>query len=349
MHRSLVAAGLKASLVDVGDTLLRLGPEGVAPIPPGTLPPGAPAILHVNAPFLPQALRRLGADNVSGRLIVGYWAWELPVVPAGWRRALPFVHEIWTPSTFSRDALANLVDARPVTLRVVPHPVADSPPDPAPLDRAAFGLSDTAIVVLVSINLASSFVRKNPLGAIAAFRAAFGDRDDRVLVLKIGNAAAARDDFTQILEAAQGAPNIHLETRPMSGPDSHALTRCADIVLSLHRSEGFGLVPAEAMLLGRPVVATGWSGNMDFMDHTSAALVDYRLVPAADPRGVYAVRGAVWAEPDIASAAAHLVRLAGDRAAREALGALGQRMARDRLGAAKLLDAVRALRQMKRV
>ena len=70
-------------------------------------------------------------------------------------------------------------------------------------------------------------------------------------------------------------------------------------MLSLHRSEGFGLVPAEAMLLGRAVVATGWSGNMDFMDADSAALVGYRLVPARDPRGVFEAPGADWAEPDL--------------------------------------------------
>jgi len=225
----------------------------------------------------------------------------------------------------------------------VPHPLAVAPPVPAALRRAAFGLPDDALVVLVAFNLASSFERKNPLAAVAAFRAAFGARADRLLLLKVGNAGHAPADFERLAAAVADAPNIRLETRTLPVADAHALTAAADIVLSLHRSEGFGLVPAEAMLLGRPVVATGWSGNMTFMDDSCAALVDYRLVPARDPRGVYAVPGATWAEPDIAHAAEWLRRLGDDPGLRARLGPAGQVAARARLGAAPLAEAVRAL------
>ena len=109
------------------------------------------------------------------------------------------------------------------------------------------------------------------------------------------------------------APNIRIDTRILPPEDRHALTACADIVLSLHRGEGFGLVLAEAMLLGKPVVATGWSGNTDFMDPSNAALVAYRLAPARDDRDVY--RG-LWAEPDVADAADRLRALADDPALR---------------------------------
>jgi glycosyltransferase involved in cell wall biosynthesis len=211
------------------------------------------------------------------------------------------------------------------------------------MDRAAFGLPERAVIVLASFSLASSFARKNPLGAIAAFRAAFGDRPDRLLLLKIGKPEHYPDDLAAIRHAAAGAANIRVETRRFGDAERHALTACADIVLSLHRAEGFGLVPAEAMLLGKPVVATGWSGNMDFMNADSAALVDYRLVAAADPRGVYAVRGAMWAEPDPGAAAALLVELADDPARRAALGARGQAMAQARLGTARLAAALAAI------
>ena len=125
--------------------------------------------------------------------------------------------------------------------------------------------------------------------------------------------------------------------------DNHALTACADIVLSLHRSEGFGLVPAEGMLLGRAVVLTNWSGNTDFTDAETAALVPYRLVPAVDPRGVFQAPGAVWAEADVDAAAAHLRRLAADPASRIALGARAQVAARQRLGPAPLAAALQAI------
>ena len=281
---------------------------------------------------------------VRGRRVIGYWAWELPTVPDTWRAGLPFVHEIWALSSFTAEAFSKwLKPGAPQTVRTVPIPLAVAPPQAAALDRAAFGLPDDAVVVLVSANLASSFERKNPLGAIAAFRAAFGDRPDRLLVLKIGNPEHYSDDFSRLRDAVGGAGNIRIDTRTLPAADAYALTACADIVLSLHRSEGFGLVPAEAMLLGRAVVATGWSGNLDFMDADSAALVGYRLVPARDPRGVFEAPGAEWAEPDIAEAAAHLRRLADDPAGRAALAERGRLTATSRLGDEKLREALRGI------
>ena len=264
--------------------------------------------------------------------------------PPSWRAGLRFVHTFWVPSHFTADALRPMLpaDGR-IGLHVVPHPVAVAPPVPSAMDRAAFGLPAEAVIVLVSASLASSFTRKNPLAAIAAFRAAFGDRSDRLLLLKLNHADHFPDDLTAVQASMAGATNIRIETRMLPHADRHAMTACVDILLSLHRSEGFGLVLAEAMLMGVPVVATGWSGNMDFMDANSAALVDFTLVPARDPRGVMQVPGAIWAEPDIASAAAQLRRLADDVDARRTLGARGAARARARLGSAPLGAAIQAL------
>jgi glycosyltransferase involved in cell wall biosynthesis len=325
--------------LDFGDQL----PGGAPTLPKDNAPPGAPLVIHINPLSLPRALMQLKQGELRGRRVIGYWAWELPVAPPSWATGLRYVHEVWVPSRFTADALAPLATRGGIPLRVVPHPVAVAPPQPSARDRAGFGLPADAVVVLCAFNLASSMVRKNPLAAIAAFRQAFGDRADRLLVLKIGHIDHFPDDFALIRAAAAGSANIRLETAHTSQADSHALTRCVDIVLSLHRSEGFGLVPAEAMLLGRPVVATGWSGNMEFMDNDCAALVGYRLVPATDPRGVLQAPGAQWAEPDIAEAAAHLVNLADDPEARAALGERGRQAATERLGAAPLSAALTGL------
>ncbi len=290
------------------------------------VPEGVPLLLHVNAAQLPGALRKLGGAAVRGRMVIGHWAWELPTAPPAWRAGAGFVHEAWVPSRFTRDAIEKLLPGR---VRVVPYPLAISPPRPSVMDRQAFGLGEGVVVVLVAFNLASSFERKNPLGAIAAFRAAFGERRDRLLLLKITNPGHFPEDFQRLQEAVAGIRNIRLEQHTLPAGDAHALTACVDIVLSLHRSEGFGLVPAEAMLLGKPVIATNWSGNTDFMTADTAALVGYRLIPARDPRAVFEAKNAVWAEPDLADAVGHLRRLAEDAAERAAMG----RRARDSVAA----------------
>ncbi len=302
-------------------------------------PAGAPLVLHINPPLLPLAMLRLGRAVLRHRRIIGYWAWELPVVPQDWRAGLPFVHEVWAPSRFTAAALDPLLPGR---VRVVPHPLAITPPTAQP-DRPGFALPPDVVTVLVSFNLASSFERKNPLAAIAAFRAAFANRNDRLLLLKVGYPEHFPADLARLRQAIGASPNMRLDSGTLSPCRSRALIASADIVLSLHRSEGFGLVPAEAMLLGKPVIATGWSGNMDFMDATCAAPLGYRLVPVADPRGVYDIPGAEWAEPDLDEAVVQLRRLADDPALRAEIGLRGRAVALARLTAEPLAAALRDL------
>ncbi len=337
----LMAGALRQRNIPVWTIQAGLSVPGEAqtgPLP--DLPAGAPLILHVNAPQIPASLLRLGRGRLQGRQVIGYWAWELDAAPPSWDVGARFVHAVWTPSRFSAAALERLAPGR---VRVVPHPVAASPPQPSALGRADFGLPADVVVVLVSFSLASSFERKNPLAAIAAFRAAFGTRPDRILVLKVVHAGHAPADLARLQAAIAGAANIRLEDRLLPQADSHALTRCADIVLSLHRSEGFGLVPAEAMLLGRPVIATDWSGTTDFLDAASGVPVGYRLIPARDPRGVFEASGAVWAEADQGEAVDALKRLAGDPQQRATIGQAGRMAAQARLGSVALMQAIHSL------
>ena len=337
MLRGLESLGVASWAIDVGDYLpaAEPGPRAApAPCPPA----GVPLVIHVNAPLLLLVLLRLPRALLRGRRVIGYWAWELPQISPDWRAGARFVHEVWVPSPFTAAAIEPLLPGR---VRVVPHPLAVARPVAARPDRSAWGLPADAVVVLVALNLASSFERKNPLGAIAAFRAAFGNRKDRILVLKLGNPDHFPADFARVAEAVADAPNIRIDTNSYPDAAMQALTATADIVLSLHRSEGLGLVLGEAMLLSKPVIATGWSGNMAFMDEQSAALVGYRLVPARDARDVY--HGSTWAEPDQADAVAHLRRLADDASARADMGARARRQALERLGTGPLAAAVRGL------
>jgi glycosyltransferase involved in cell wall biosynthesis len=161
--------------------------------------------------------------------------------------------------------------------------------------------------------------------------------------MKVTHAELFPHDYDALVQAARGLGNVRFEIRTLEPADRHALTACADIVLSLHRSEGLGLVPAEAMLLGIPVVATNWSATTEFMDAGSARLVGFRLVPAIDPRGVFQAPGAVWADADIDEAVSHLRELAADPDLRRSLGDAGRAMVTQRLGDTQLRAAVHAL------
>jgi glycosyltransferase involved in cell wall biosynthesis len=209
-------------------------------------------------------------------------------------------------------------------------------------DREALGLPAHAVIVTVIANLGASFDRKNPLGAIASFRAAFGDRPDCLLVLKLAGASLFPRDFEQIRTAIGASANIRLIDATWDSARMRTLFASTDILLSLHRAEGFGIVPAEAMLRGIAVIATGWSGTLQFMDAQSAALVPYRLVPVIEQRGDYAVPGARWAEPDHDAAVHWLRRLADDPVERASLAARGQAYASAALTLDPLANALQS-------
>lgn len=340
MLSALTAMGVPNVALDLGDPVARTRKRDRLILPP----PAMPLVMHVNAPLLPLALLRVPRRLVAGRRVIGYWAWELPTMPAAWKVGLAFVHEIWVLSQFTARAVSSMLPpGSAITVRTVPPPVAIAPPVPSGLVRADFGLPAKAVITLVSFSLASSFARKNPLAAIASHRAAFGNRPDRILLMKVTHAELFPHDYDALVQAARGLGNVRFEIRTLEPADRHALTGCADIVLSLHRSEGLGLVPAEAMLLGIPVVATNWSATTEFMDAGSARLVGFRLVPAIDPRGVFQAPGAVWADADIDEAVLHLRELAADPDLRRSLGNAGRAMVTQRLGDTQLRAAVHAL------
>ena len=314
-YDALEAAGMAPAAFDISGAFGQAELEGPArrPIVPGS---GGTLIVHHNAPFLPHALWALGRARVRGRRIIGYWAWEFPRIPNSWLPSLRYLHEVWVPSELARVAVAAATD---LPVHVVPHPL---PPVTATPDmRARLGLPADALIVLTAFHMGSAFTRKNPLAAIAAFRRAFGDAPDRLLAIKLidhGASPIARDALER---AIAGAPNIRLINVMLRPADMTGLIAAVDIVLSLHRSEGFGLVPAEAMQLGKPVVATGWSGNMDFMNERNSAPVSYDLVPVQDPYdGAFIADGQLWAEANVEHAADWLRRLAAEPALRQRLG-----------------------------
>lgn len=313
-YASLESAGYSPTAFDLSPAF---GQVELGEAPRREVAPGAGSlIVHHNGPYLPHALWSLGRARVRGRRIVGYWAWELPRLPDGWHASFNYLHEIWVPSTFTRDSVAAATD-KPV--HVVPHPL---PPMAAtPNMRGKLGLPADALIVLNVFHLGSAFSRKNPLAAVAAFRKAFGDRSDRVLAIKLidNGAAGARRELD---DAIAGASNIRLIEGMLPEADMAGLMSVADIVISLHRSEGFGLVPAQAMALGKPVIATAWSGNLDFMNTNNSALVSYSLIPVYDPEGAFDAGDQKWADANVDEAAEWLRKLAADADLRARMGSV---------------------------
>ena len=144
----------------------------------------------------------------------------------------------------------------------------------------------------------------------------------------------------ELESAVGGAPNIRIMHDKLSQEGMDSLMQHADVILSLHRGEGFGLVLAQAMLLGKPVIATGWSGNMDFMSRRNSILLDYELIPVQDPQGSYAQGDQNWADPDIEQAADWLVRLARSPDLRRKIGQAAAEDAAERFSLRSYLDAI---------
>lgn len=287
--RMLRRLGVDAELVDATPALRN--PLFRAPHSPGTT-----YILHSGGPQTPALLSAV-LPHAAMAWRIAYWAWELPDPPLDWAGFDTLVDEVWTPSTFAQASLMQLTE-RPIA--VVPHAV--------PVRTRRQRDWTKPFTVLVFGDSRSSLMRKNVAGAIDAFRTAFGGAPQARLLLKLGGAV---EDTRDLEEMVGGAPNIVVHRNFLDAAELSDLYRSADVLLSLHRAEGFGLPMLEAMAHGLPVIATGWSGNLEFMDRASAILVPYRLVPVADPAGIY--EGSVWAEPITAVAVMALRRLAEDR------------------------------------
>lgn len=264
-------------------------------------------IVVLNPPEMLNGNLYFPSDLMRGTHVIGYWAWELPNMPAAWRPAFDLVDEVWTCSAFAADAFRRAT-SKPV--RVLPHVVEDWAHLPRAQARERLGLGTADDFIFLSVfDFASTLQRKNPLGVISAFRAAFGDGPDGPsLVMKYHGGELFPQDEALVRAAAAPCPRIRLLSGVLSQEEMGSLFDAANCFVSLHRSEGFGLNLAEAMIAGVPVICTGYSGNMDFTRPDNSLLVDWTPVPLRSDE-YFGWEGQTWAEPSIgyASAAMHHV------------------------------------------
>jgi glycosyltransferase involved in cell wall biosynthesis len=287
-----------------------LGRETVTPRFPVNL-------VCVNADMVPAFAQQVGPGFFDERYSIGYWWWEVSRFPDRWLGSFRYLDEVWAGSRHVADALSEVATV-PV-LRVPPPVEVAVPPS---LSREQLGLPEGFLFLFV-FDYASVFERKNPLAVVEAFRRAFPEHGEAQLALKCINHDGYPAHHERLLAAAAERPDVHVLARTVSRAEKDAMVASCDCFVSLHRSEGFGFTLAEAMWLGKPVIGTGYSGNLDYMRPDNSYLVDYRLVPIGLGAEPYPADG-VWAEPDLDHAAQLMREVRADPAAAAARAARGQ-------------------------
>jgi glycosyltransferase involved in cell wall biosynthesis len=283
-----------------------------------------------------------GARVFANRTTVGLWFWESTALAPRYRPALRLLDRIWVLSEFVRHALAPETSA---PVRVIPVPFDGRPVEP--IAREDLGLPPDGFLFLAMIDLISAR-RKNPHAVIEAFCRAFAPESGPKLVLKTINGRDRKPRVLAELEAAAaGRDDIVITDGYVSERERDAMIAACDCLVSLHRAEGLGLPILEAMWLGKPVIATGYSGNLDFMDDTSSYLVPFRLVPVPESEMIHAAE-ARWAEPSAEVASSYMLRVVNVPEEAREIGAVARkkvvtRFSLDRAAAAvkSELDAAR--------
>ena len=266
-------------------------------------------LIHLNpGPLEPMWWRLHERGELRGRHVIGCWYWELDAFPARWRPALERVDEIWVSSGFIEATMRGVTD-KPVIR--IPHAIDVRLAQPA--SRADLGLPEEPFLFLFAFDFGSYAERKNPQAVLRAFRRAFAPGDPGVgLVIKCQQGHRHPRQFQALRALAAEDPRIRVIDGVLPRQTVLGLHSVCDAFVSLHRAEGLGLGMAESMALGKPVIGTGYSGNLEFMNASNSCLVDYRLVPVRPGQYVDVEPGWQWAEPDEAQVADLMRRLVVD-------------------------------------
>ncbi len=298
---NLIRAGLNPICVDLSEMFQQVDTPATHPLANFPDSPTGVLILHLNAPEMRAALWKLGMRSRPGWQVAGYWAWEFENAPPIWVRETRLLSELWTPSEFVANAFRGQTD---IPVRVEPHNVAETMQGIS-ANRPAFGLKEDDFVCLTMADGRSSLKRKNALGAVLAFLAAFPKGENGYerahLVVKTRNLEA--DDRAPITQAIGDDPRISLINETLELSAQSRLMASCDVLISLHRSEGYGLAMAEALALEKQVVATRYSGGDDIKQHPRFHGIDYTMTEVGADKVYAQMENQNWAEPDLAQAA----------------------------------------------
>jgi glycosyltransferase involved in cell wall biosynthesis len=311
--------------------------------------PFAVNIVCASPERLPAFVQHAGAEFFAGRHTAGVWFWHGERFPPELQDRFALVEQVWVPSAHSAAAIEPASD---VPVHVIRVPVA---PDPdRARTRAELGLPEGTFLFVVAVDHRTGFERQNPLAAVAAFARAFAPGDGAGLVVVCRGTAAAPEDHARLVQAAARHPDVALLHHDSIAADVTAVTAAGDSYVSLHRAEAFGVWLAEAMWLGKPVIATAYSGPLEYLTVDNSRPVDHRLVPLGEGQAPL-VAGGRWADPDLDQAAAAMrdffehrdpARRLGERAATDIRSRHAPEVAGRLL--AERLDSIRATGRARR-
>jgi glycosyltransferase involved in cell wall biosynthesis len=285
-------------------------------------------IFHMNPPEFKLFLRSLPQMfKLDNRLNVCIPFWELERIPREWVQPLELMDLILAPTKFIKHAVASSIS----NVAIRSFVSAAFLPDFTKIDKQSLGVNKDSVVFVYSFDVSSESERKNPWAAIQAFEETFSNNDNVNLIIKLNGQGTEGFDLTKmkLSKRVQNNRLIKIIDHKLSYPEIIALYDCCDVYISLHRGEGLGLGLMEAMLLGKPVIGTAYSGNMDFMDDSNSCLVNYKLIPLPEEsvnhysknRNEINVR---WADADITEAGVWMRRLVNNKELRTKIGKKAQ-------------------------
>lgn len=285
-------------------------------------------LLHINADHTPAVIKDLGRATFKGRYTIGFWAWEMPKFPDRWQDSFAHLDEIWVPSRYVYEAVA---EKSPVPVITIPHIIDVDMDSAQTYERATFGIPEQCFAFLSMFDTHSIAQRKNPFGSIVAFQRAFTPADDNArLVIKINNADEAASKSLQ--DMIKGWPNIQIIDSHLDRAGIDSLINCCDCYVSLHHAEGFGLAPAEAMSMGKVALLTNWSGNTEYMTADNCIAIRYELRTLGKDYGPYEA-DQYWAVPDLDHAASEMKNIAGDPERARRVGEAGRKTIQEHFSA----------------
>lgn len=264
-------------------------------------------LFHLNAHEMPAFFRQVGMGFFEGHYNILYPFWELSKWPESWIPVLDMVDEVWAPTRFIEKALLE-VSSIPVRYM----PVGLNLELPLGLKRSDFSLPEADFLFFFSFDFFSYIQRKNPAAVVKAFLMAFGSLKEKVgLVIKVMNVDAHDPEWEHLMALVSADSRVHFIYETLDRRALIDLYKLTDAYVSLHRSEGLGLGPMEAMYFGKPLIVTNFSGCTDFINKENALLVDYELIPVGEDE-YFEAKGQYWAEPNIEQAAGHMRKLFED-------------------------------------